>query len=567
MFRKWFLQYRLSIGLVLGILFFSLVLILPQILTKGVIAGSDFLFHYNRFYETAQQIKTGNFSYFISLYSFHGTGRIINALYGPYFAYFQGLLVLLSRNWYTYQLVSCFLLSSLAGFSMFSLLRRGGVRRQISFGFALFYMTTFSIQYWTMRQGFSSWGAAVMPWCLIPALDMIQKKQINVLRLAVSVAVMVQIHMLSAFFLILMYLPFYIYGFVKSKEKWFILKKGLFAVFLSLLLTANIWIALLDVGLNNNLVQPFINSQLYIMTVNQRSVYWLLSPLPLLFLVLYQAYFTFRNWRHYDSVMKVIHFSYGIFLVLSTSIFPWYKIVQFNFSLVNLIQFPFRFFIPATVLLLLGMAMVADTYFYKKWPRVVMALLSIGVLWGASQVAQNTLEKINDYYSTDPIKNGKHLFVLGSADEIRDSFYHSDLNNLLTHAVKSTPDYLPTDKDNKENKYNLYEEYVFYNTNNFAESQKGDRLILTWTADSSENIQLPIVKYDRTKLVLNGKVLTEKDYSLSAIGTPTVEQQVGTNRLEISYRPGKWFYHIIFANLLLWGLVMIMATLGYFKAR
>ncbi|MDO4205674.1 MAG: hypothetical protein Q4D01_04230, partial [Streptococcus gallolyticus] len=217
----------------LMIMLVAFLLILPQIISKGVIVGSDFLFHYNRFYETAMQIKTGNFSYFISLYGFYSSGRIVNALYGPYFAYFQGLLVLISRNWYTYQLVSRFLLSVIAGFSMYRLIRRVAVKPKISLAIAIFYMMTFSVQYWTFRQGFSSWGAAFMPWCMIPAIDFVKTKKVGVLRLAVAVALMMQVHMLSCFLLIVSYLPFYLYGFIKSKEKKTIIIKGIQAVLLA----------------------------------------------------------------------------------------------------------------------------------------------------------------------------------------------------------------------------------------------------------------------------------------------------------------------------------------------
>ena len=39
------------------------------------------------------QLKNGNFSYFLSLYGFQQSGRIVNALYGPFFAYLQGGLI------------------------------------------------------------------------------------------------------------------------------------------------------------------------------------------------------------------------------------------------------------------------------------------------------------------------------------------------------------------------------------------------------------------------------------------------------------------------------------------
>lgn len=503
----------------------AFVLILPQVLTKGVIAGSDFLFHYNRFYETAMQIKTGNFSYFISLFGFYSSGRIVNALYGPYFAYFQGLLVLISRNWYTYQLVSRFLIGIIAGFSMNALTKRAGVKPKISLAIAVFYMTTFSIQYWTFRQGFSSWGAAVMPWCLIPAIDFIQTKKIAPVRLAVAVSVMVQIHMLSAFLLILAYLPFYLYGFFKSTDKKNILWNGIKAVALALVLTANVWVVLANVGRANNLVEPFINSKLYIMTVNQRSIQWLITPIPLLLMVLYQLYFTFKHWRHFDTLLRLVVGSFFLFLVLSSSIFPWYSINKLNLSLVNLIQFPFRFFIPATVLLLLAVALILERYFDVKWSRwVTIGLLLVNVV-SFAQIMHLQQEKITEYYTAKhPIKNKKHTFVLGNTKAVRASFYSSNLNDLLDLIAKSTPDYLPSKKSNTDNKYVLYEEFVLKHTDDFKKSQDGSTLIVTWNADNDGTVSLPVAKYQDTQLVLNGKKLTSKDYLLSGIGTPTVTQ-------------------------------------------
>ena len=537
----------------------AFVLILPQVLTKGVIAGSDFLFHYNRFYETAMQIKTGNFSYFISLFGFYSSGRIVNALYGPYFAYFQGLLVLISRNWYTYQLVSRFLMGIIAGFSMNALSKRAGVKPKISLAIAVFYMTTFSIQYWTFRQGFSSWGAAVMPWCLIPAIDFIQTKKIAPVRLAVAVSVMVQIHMLSAFLLILAYLPFYLYGFVKSTDKKNILWNGIKAVALALVLTANVWVVLANVGRANNLVEPFINSKLYIMTVNQRSIQWLITPIPLLLMVLYQLYFTFKHWRHFDTLLRLVVGSFFLFLVLSSSIFPWYSINKLNLSLVNLIQFPFRFFIPATVLLLLAVALILERYFDVKWSRwVTIGLLLVNVV-SFAQIMHLQQEKITEYYTAKhPIKNKKHTFVLGNTKAVRASFYSSNLNDLLDLIAKSTPDYLPSKKSNTDNKYVLYEEFVLKHTDDFKKSQDGSTLIVTWNADNDGTVSLPVAKYQGTQLVLNGKKLTSKDYLLSGIGTPTVTQRIGKNTLEVTYQVGTWFYALIIINLLTWVAVLFV---------
>lgn len=536
----------------------AVLLLLPQLTSRGVIAGSDFLFHYNRFYETAMQIKTGNFSYFMSLYGFYSSGRIVNALYGPYFAYFQGILVLISKNWYTYQLLSRFLLSVIAGFSMYRLNRRASVKTKIALGVAVFYMMTFSVQYWTFRQGFSSWGAAFMPWCLIPAVDFVRTKRVEVLRLAVSVAVMMQVHMLSCFLLILAYLPFYLYGFFKSDKKKEVFFKGVQSVLLSLLLTANVWAALVVVGQSNNLVEPFVNSKLYIMTVNQRSIEWLLTPKALVFVVLYQLYFSFRHWRHYDTLLRVVTGAFFIFLVLSSSIFPWYTVNKLNLPLVNLIQFPFRFFVPATVLLLLAAAIILDKYFDKKWSKfVAIGLILVNIL-SFVQLSQLQEEKIDDYYNTKyPIQRKKHTFIWGNPADVRASFYDSDKFKLLDIVSKSTPDYLPADKSNKDNKYVLYEEFVLGHTDAYKKTQGDNELVFTWTADASGWAIIPVAKYADTELMLNGKRLSHKDYTLSGIGTPTVQQKAGKNTLKITYHIRTWFKALIVVNILSWLSVVI----------
>lgn len=105
----------------LFIFLIAVLFVVPQLWRQKMILGADALFHYNRFYETAEQIKTGNFSYFISLFGFQQSGRIVNAVYGPLFSYLQGMLVLLAGSWFRYQVLSNFLVYLLAGCSLFKL--------------------------------------------------------------------------------------------------------------------------------------------------------------------------------------------------------------------------------------------------------------------------------------------------------------------------------------------------------------------------------------------------------------------------------------------------------------
>ncbi len=48
--------HLVALGLFVG---FSLLLLVPHLLTKGMVTGADLIFHYNRFYDAAMQMKEG----------------------------------------------------------------------------------------------------------------------------------------------------------------------------------------------------------------------------------------------------------------------------------------------------------------------------------------------------------------------------------------------------------------------------------------------------------------------------------------------------------------------------
>lgn len=201
------------------ILLVSLIMTLPQLLGRGMIIGSDSIFHFNRFYDAAMQMKEGNLQYFISMYGFQESGRIVNALYGPLTAYLHGFLVLISKSWYRYQMLANVTLFLLSGSSMYFFLKKGKIAYQLRLPISILYMTTYSIHYWTIRQGFSSWGAALLPICLIPFIEMIREKKIHKFQLGISTALMVQTHLFSSLLLILIYIPAFIFAYFQTDNR------------------------------------------------------------------------------------------------------------------------------------------------------------------------------------------------------------------------------------------------------------------------------------------------------------------------------------------------------------
>lgn len=540
----------------LFIISFAILLVTPQLFTRKVILGSDSIFHYNRFYEAAMQLKNGNFSYFLSLYGFQQSGRIVNALYGPFFAYLQGGLILISGTWFRYQIVSRVLLHILAESSMYALLKQCKVKTSIALSLGLLYATTFSIQYWTMRQGFSSWGAALLPYCFIPAIHYVFYQRVDQVRLALSMALIFQIHVLSALMLAMMYLPFYLYTFVKattSKKKETILKV-LIAVILFLLLTVNVWGVILYLRGANHLLDPFINREIGKNGIDGTARYWLYTPISLMVLLILQFIYAIVNWKKLARWKRILHFIYFVFFFLSTGLFPWQYLVENGNTFAELIQFPFRFFVPATILLLAITGLTVTRF--VNWRKSIAVLLFAFAGVGLIQNIMDTTDRVKSAAQDgELISIVKHTYVEGDYQTISLTMNDSALSQFLNLVVKPTPDYVPIyGTIGKQNTYDLYYENIV--TNQKTEKLiKDNYLVLTWQADEGEELNLPIVVYKNSILTLNGKELDKDDYNLSTIGTPTVSSQEGKNKLELRYQEPEWLFVAISAPLIVLGII------------
>lgn len=347
------------------ILLVAFIFVLPTIISHKMIVGADALFHYNRFYDAAMQIKNGHFSYFISIYGFQQSGRIVNALYGPVFAYFQGLLVLIAGSWYKYQIISNFLILTLSGFAMYRLLTYAKVKKNLATVWSILFMTTYGVQYWLLNQGFTAWGSAILPLALLPMVDLIYTKKFQIVKIAVAMAVMTQIHMLSALMLGLIYGLFYL-AFLWQTHPKKIFLPVFKAALLYIALTLNIWISFVSIYLQNQLQMPFINHNMSLKAINLAGRYWLIYPGLLLPLVLICLAIGLFSRKKITALAKLSLAFSGIFLILATSLIPWTKLVAAQVPLVSLIQFPFRFFVPFTVLFFLFAAIMLNDLTIKK---------------------------------------------------------------------------------------------------------------------------------------------------------------------------------------------------------
>lgn len=532
-------------GPFLAIFFIALAFLMPHLFTHKLILGADAPFHYNRFYDAAQQIKYGDFHYFPSLYGFQQSGRIVNAVYGPFFAYLQGLIVLLAGSWFHYQILSNFILYLISGFSMLILLRYVNVRNWVSVPVAVLFMSTYSIQYWSINQGFTSWGTCFYPLCMIPIADFVLHKKFPVIKVAVSVGLMTQIHLLSSIMLAFMYIPFYLYYFFNQTEKGKALLQLIKSVLLYFVLTANIWAGLAIVYSGNKILPPFVNREMSQKAIDLDGSYWLHYPKAFPILIL-SGFLLFIFFQQKNTLFqKIVLYTSLVFFFLSTSLIPWTTLIEKNVPFISLIQFPFRFFVPFTLLLLLYLALSLNQWSEQKWFR----LLSIfGILIFSAQTIQNLYQHLEKWENETFVS--RHTYLFDTPEEARKTFFSKDMSTSLFVFQKTTPDYLPIYKETKDNKYDRYNEEILENETTFIKTHPGGLLTIKWKNTGDKTVHIPVIVYDRTVLQQNGKTLT--DYEVTDIGTPIVKQQKGINELTLHYQTPIYFYFILSLTLIGW---------------
>ena len=527
------------------IFIFAIIFILPNILTHKLVIGADAPFHYNRFYDAAQQILHGDFHYFPSMYGFQQSGRIVNAVYGPLFSYFQGLIFLVARSWFHYQILSNFILFLISGWSMLTLLKYVNVRNWVSVPISVLFMTTYSIQYWAVNQGFTSWGTCFYPLCMIPIVDFVVHKKFPVLKVTASIALMTQIHLLSSVMLVLMYIPFYGYYFFTQTEKGKALIQLGKSILLYFVLTANIWVGMALVYSGNKILPPFINKEMSQKAINLDGSYWLTYP-KIFPIVLFTGFLLFIMWRKNEDLLSKLALRTSlVFFLLSTSLIPWTTLVEKEVPFVSLIQFPFRFFVPFTLLFLLYLALVLNRWEGKKELRMMGVLL---IVICSVQTIQNLYKHLDKWENETFVS--RHTYLFDTPDEARKTFYSKDMSKSLFVFQKTTPDYLPIYEDTTANKYDRYNEEILENETTFIKSHPDGRLSIKWKNTGEATVHVPVIVYDRTVLMQNGQKLT--NYELTDIGTPIIKQHNGINEVILYYDLPLYFVFVVGLTIIGW---------------
>lgn len=531
------------------------VLIWTELTTRSGLTLDDTAFHFHRFYDTYQQIQNHNFSYFQMNYGMGESGRIVNALYGPFFAYLMGSLLLFCSSWLRFQIIITYLIFLVGGLGIYRLSRKVKISQVVSSIVTALFLTTGYIAYWPRSNAFNSWGAVLIPFVLIQGINLLNnhKTRFSWISLGIVMAIVAQIHLLSTFFSILALIPLFIYGLVLSENKrqmWIDVFK---AVGLFIVLTANVWGAFLLLYPTNQMASPIDYSPVLTsvnLSVAGISTMWTSITEVTLLLFIVQLIYVIFNFKS-SKLNTFVTLEGIVFLYLSSNLFPWQFVKDTLPAVTGYLQFPNRFTVVAYPLLFLGIGLTLNELIKshgKKLGMIASALAIVVVLF-------NVRADFNEINNNITYNKG----ITSNAKEMREKGLAPYINKVEINS----PDYLPVRKKIKSSDITGMLMSMSPQKNKFEQKALSNgRLELTWKDSTSKVTTLPIFIYKQSELSLNNKVIKPK---VNEIGMPQVQSRKGKNTAILLFKTPIWFTILLYISILSWVLLIIYGVFRWVK--
>lgn len=572
----------------LCIILLTVAILYPQIRSKVYLAGYDAWFHMNQVYDTAMQFKTGNFSYFLSLFGFGGVGRIVNAIYGPGFMYLGGLILLLAKTWYRFEIVQDFLGLILGGSFFYILTRKNYVNRLTGTLLSLMYMMSNVVMTWVINQEFDGIEAILMPLIILQGTQMARTKEICPFALGVTMAIAFQTHMMTTLIGTLTLIPFFIYTWIKTIRKTQLWKHLVMSIGLTALLTANVWGAMLNV-MPQGLVPPVpqqapSSGGALIWMGHYFSVIGLGYSVIVTTFVIICGLSLFR--RHSNSIYKIALFLGVFWIWVASGYFPWRAVYRIYPAFVYQIQFPKRFLCVGVILLFLTVGMLFSNHDvqtvdgladHRMWIAVQIILLAFFAMGYAHQ--KSLFDHDFSLYRSSQVIDYNPFYTYHyspkGARRLR-ADYHSPhcLGTALNMIHQDTPDYLPTYKvvhTYRQYRYaglysgvqrQIYGDFKYLDVHRQVSNH---HLVMTWNQKRySHDVLVPLIKYRNTQVKLDHHVVRKPPVSrIGAINFRNV--QPGLHQVELKYQTPIWMQALIGTTVLSWLWIVVQALHKLYK--
>ena len=526
----------------------------PLLFSQHALLGVDGYFQYNRIYEAAMQIKHHNLS-FINLYSFQQAGRVVNSLYSPLITYIAGTLLLILGTWYKFQIVTVFVVYLVAGYSMYLAARKFQFSQRRALALAVIFLTSNVVYGYIFGVTWRSLALALLPLFVGPILTLYQGDWTiqAMLKLGLLVGVLTQFQILTVVLTIPFFVPFAIHGLYQTKYKQSALLNLLVAILVALLLSLNTILPMLEVFSENTLIAPVAMQLMDETSLILQPIYTGVdssSDIVLTIIIYAMLMGLVMFWARLGTFTRLFACVAVVYAILGTSLFPWDALQHAWPILQSFVQMPRRITLVGTPFLILATMLVYDdvaqaTQDFKlsqgiTYTSIFLALFSF--ILCTQKVAQNvhytTMETTTLADGLQTV-DGNVYSKLTHITELQPAFHTRDLSKLIKQVARTTPDYVPVPNKFETNGdvYHAYRTNFSARHAHFKHKVIDNGVQLIWTAKHAKKRAVPIVKYRRTTLTLNGKTLTDKQVKQQWSGNLVIKQHKGRNVLTVRYRP------------------------------
>lgn len=556
----------------------TLIVISAIILNKTPILGVDGMFHYNRIYEAAMQIKHQNFS-FLNLYSFQEAGRIVSQVYSPLFGYLLGSLLLLTGTWFKFQVLNLVLLMLGAGSAMYVAAKRLNFSERISISLGVIYLTVNAISTYILTLGWKAIGLALLPLLVISMVDMVEQRwQVKSgIELGIFVAIQAQGHPLNALFVLPALVPFFVYGFIKAENKLEPVKYVIIGMIVALLLSLNAILPYLELS-GNTVVPPVkidVTSGIFY-PFNLFGGGASVSDNVLAFLAILGGTLLILYWKKLQFVSKSLMIIGLVYFVLGSNLTPW-PTIQEQFPMVKAyLQFTFRLTMVGEAFVLLGAtSLIKDMRFNKPIAEVAATLFAIvSVVSLATTISNQVITNRNPGTTvplgthTNPVemivhKDSSTGKQINSMKDLLPYWYSKDLGLLIHGIDRTTPDYVPVAKarDNFSD-YELYTKDVVLNNSKFTKRVMPHGVLkVTWMQKRAGTRKVPVFAYRHTEISLNDSLVNVSNMKRATSGVLELNGKQGKNTLYLTYRTTTVLKGVIIASYISWAVMVLYVLL------
>lgn len=267
-----------------------------------------------------------------------------------------------------------------------------------------------------------------------------------------------------------------------------------------------------------------------------------------------------------SRVEERIAYGLGVFILLCTStIFPWRL---FNNTIVGrvlgAIQFPYRLNTYVGFFLMITFSLILSRLIHSISNRNAKVLLISGIMIFLMVSYYGSLTdlfvKIHDSQENLLGKNTKLVKTIPNEAIIKNSNYH----NIFDYSILyGEIDYYPSVSFNNLQEGNDITKEVNPKINSILshkviidgkEKAKTPKVAANYIEydvkiNEKKKIDVPVLVYRRTKVVLNGKNI---GYTVSSRGTVMIDGNKGSNKISVTYQPSKLLYIGMMISVITW---------------